>query len=143
MVEDHPYYAVTDDKGALLPDDYREFVFETFNLRPERNYQMYGMQELNSSMPRCQKGGRYQELLRNIATRQQWRGYAMQRRRVPVSSRLRRRAVRGETNHAVRVRGGERPGEWTDGEGGEWGAARWGEPVTSRQEGVARCGSRW
>jgi hypothetical protein len=46
-------------KGAQLPSNYRAFIYETFNLRPERNYQMYGMQEINSSMPRCQKGGRY------------------------------------------------------------------------------------
>lgn len=46
-------------KGAVLPENYREYVYETFNLRPERNYQMYSMQELNSAMPRCQKGGRY------------------------------------------------------------------------------------
>jgi len=46
-------------KGAVLPDDYREFVFETFNLSPEHNYQMYGMQEIQTSMPRCTKGGRY------------------------------------------------------------------------------------
>jgi len=46
-------------KGAQLPPDYREFVFETLNIRPERVYQMYGMQELGSSMPRCQKGARY------------------------------------------------------------------------------------
>ncbi|MDG2004825.1 MAG: hypothetical protein P8J20_15995 [Novosphingobium sp.] len=46
-------------KGAVLPDDYREFVFGTLNLKPERNYQMYGMQEIQTSMPRCTKGGRY------------------------------------------------------------------------------------
>lgn len=46
-------------KRAKLPDDYREYVYETFNLQPRFIYQMYGMQELNSSMPRCQKGGRY------------------------------------------------------------------------------------
>jgi hypothetical protein len=46
-------------KGATLPDNYREVVFDTFNLRPERNYQMYSMQELQSSMPRCREGGRY------------------------------------------------------------------------------------
>lgn len=46
-------------KGAQLPPNYREFVFETFNIRPQRVYQMYGMQEIGSSMPRCQKGGRY------------------------------------------------------------------------------------
>lgn len=46
-------------KRAKLPDDYREFVYETFNIAPERNYQNYSMQELHSGMPRCQKGGRY------------------------------------------------------------------------------------
>jgi hypothetical protein len=46
-------------KRARLPDDYREFVYETFNIQPERNYQNYSMQELHSGMPRCQKGGRY------------------------------------------------------------------------------------
>lgn len=46
-------------KGAQLPSDYREYVYETFNIKPERNYQMYGMQEISSSMPLCQAGGRY------------------------------------------------------------------------------------
>jgi len=46
-------------KRAQLPGDYREFVYETFNIRPERNYQNYSMQELQSGMPRCRKGGRY------------------------------------------------------------------------------------
>jgi hypothetical protein len=46
-------------KRAKLPDDYREFVYETFNIAPNRNYQNYSMQELQSAMPRCQKGGRY------------------------------------------------------------------------------------
>ena len=46
-------------KGAQLPPNYREYVFETFNISPERVYQMYGMQEIGSSMPRCQEGGRY------------------------------------------------------------------------------------
>ena len=46
-------------KRAKLPDDYREFVYETFNIQPERNYQNYSMQELHSGMPRCQKGNRY------------------------------------------------------------------------------------
>lgn len=46
-------------KRAKLPEDYREFVYETFNIRPERNYQNYSMQELHTGMPRCQKGGRY------------------------------------------------------------------------------------
>jgi len=46
-------------KRAKLPDDYREFVYDTFNIQPERNYQNYSMQELQTGMPRCQKGGRY------------------------------------------------------------------------------------
>jgi hypothetical protein len=46
-------------KRAQLPDDYREFVYETFNIQPELNYQNYSMQELHSGMPRCRKGGRY------------------------------------------------------------------------------------
>jgi hypothetical protein len=45
-------------KGAALPQNYREYVFETFNLSPERVFQMYGMQELNTGMPRC-RAGRY------------------------------------------------------------------------------------
>jgi len=46
-------------KRAKLPPDYREFVYETFNLSPRNIYQMYGMQELGTSMPRCQEGQRY------------------------------------------------------------------------------------
>ena len=46
-------------KRAKLPANYREYVYETFNLQPRNIYQMYGMQELNSSMPRCQEGQRY------------------------------------------------------------------------------------
>ena len=46
-------------KRANLPDDYREFVYQTFNIRTERNYQNYSMQELHSGMPRCRTGGRY------------------------------------------------------------------------------------
>ena len=46
-------------KRAQLPDNYREYVYETFNLSPEFIYQMYGMQELQTSMPRCQLGLRY------------------------------------------------------------------------------------
>jgi hypothetical protein len=46
-------------KRAKLPDDYREFVHETFNIHPDRNYQNYSMQELHSGMPRCRGGGRY------------------------------------------------------------------------------------
>lgn len=46
-------------KRAVLPDDYREFVYETFNIAPERNFQNYSMQEFHSGMPRCREGGRY------------------------------------------------------------------------------------
>jgi hypothetical protein len=46
-------------KRALLPDDYQQFVYDTFNIAPERNFQNYSMQELQSAMPKCQKGGRY------------------------------------------------------------------------------------
>ena len=46
-------------KRAKLPDNYREYVYETFNLSPNYIYQMYGMQELGTSMPRCKEGGRY------------------------------------------------------------------------------------
>ncbi len=46
-------------KRAVLPPDYREFVYETFNISPDRNFQNYSMQELHSGMPRCREGGRY------------------------------------------------------------------------------------
>jgi hypothetical protein len=46
-------------KRAVLPDDYKEFVYATFNLQPKCNYQNYSMQEFHSGMPRCQEGGRY------------------------------------------------------------------------------------
>jgi hypothetical protein len=46
-------------KRAQLPPDYQEFVYETFNIPANRKFQNYSMQELNSGMPRCQRGGRY------------------------------------------------------------------------------------
>jgi hypothetical protein len=46
-------------KRAQLPPDYQQFVHETFNIPANRNFQNYSMQELNSGMPKCQKGGRY------------------------------------------------------------------------------------
>jgi hypothetical protein len=46
-------------KKAQLPANYRQFVLETFNLHPPFTYAMYGMQEIQTAMPRCQKGGRY------------------------------------------------------------------------------------
>jgi hypothetical protein len=46
-------------KREQLPPDYREFVCETFNIAPKRNFQIYGMQEIGSVAPRCHEGGRY------------------------------------------------------------------------------------
>lgn len=43
-------------KGAKLPENYKEYIFETFNLSPDYIYQMYGMQETQTSMPRCSHG---------------------------------------------------------------------------------------
>jgi hypothetical protein len=56
--EDNTIYVGGGLKGATLPPNYRNFVFETFNLSPDRVFQMYGMQELNTGMPRC-PAGRY------------------------------------------------------------------------------------
>lgn len=56
---DNACYVAGGLKGVTLPDNYREVVYETFNLRPENNYQMYSMQEIQTAMPRCQKGDRY------------------------------------------------------------------------------------
>ena len=46
-------------KRAQLPPDYQQVVHETFNIPAHRNFQIYSMQELGSTMPRCQKGRRY------------------------------------------------------------------------------------
>lgn len=46
-------------KRAKVPDNYKEYIYDTFNLSPRFTYQMYGMQECQTSMPRCEKGGRY------------------------------------------------------------------------------------
>ena len=43
-------------KGAKLPENYKEYIFETFNLSADYIYQMYGMQETQTSMPRCSHG---------------------------------------------------------------------------------------
>jgi hypothetical protein len=45
-------------KGAQLPPDYREFVFDTFGLSDERVFHLYSMQELSTVFPRC-RAGRY------------------------------------------------------------------------------------
>ena len=46
-------------KRAQLPPDYQEFVHETFHIPANRNFQIYSMQEIGSTMPRCQQGRRY------------------------------------------------------------------------------------
>ncbi len=46
-------------KRAQLPPDYQEFVYETWNIPAERHFQAYGMQEINSTVPRCRQGRRY------------------------------------------------------------------------------------
>ena len=46
-------------KRAQLPPDYQEFVHQTFNIPASRDFQNYSMLELNSGMPKCQKGDRY------------------------------------------------------------------------------------
>jgi hypothetical protein len=46
-------------KRAKVPDNYREFVYETFNISLNRIHQNYSMQELHTGMPRCHKGERY------------------------------------------------------------------------------------
>lgn len=43
-------------KGATLPPDYQEFVHGTFGVAPERDYNLYSMQELNTPFPRCRSG---------------------------------------------------------------------------------------
>ncbi len=45
-------------KGANLPGDYQQMVLGTFNVRPERSFGLYGMQEINTMMPQC-SAGRY------------------------------------------------------------------------------------
>jgi hypothetical protein len=45
-------------KRAQLPTDYREYIFDTLNLSDERVCYAYGMQELNTTAPRC-RAGRY------------------------------------------------------------------------------------
>lgn len=43
-------------KREQLPDNYREVVCDTFNIPPQRNFQLYGMQEAGSIAPRCERG---------------------------------------------------------------------------------------
>lgn len=43
-------------KRAQVPEDYRAFIFDTFNIAEERVAQTYAMQEINSQCPRCSHG---------------------------------------------------------------------------------------
>jgi hypothetical protein len=43
-------------KRAVLPPDYREFICETLNMADERICYAYGMQECNTTAPRCSHG---------------------------------------------------------------------------------------
>jgi hypothetical protein len=45
-------------KRAQVPADYKEFIYETFNLQPQNIVRAYGMQENNTNALRC-KAGRY------------------------------------------------------------------------------------
>jgi hypothetical protein len=40
-------------KGAVLPENYREYILETFNVSEARMYHMYSMREINSTFPLC------------------------------------------------------------------------------------------
>lgn len=40
-------------KGSVLPENYREYILETFNVAEDRMYHMYSMRELNSTFPLC------------------------------------------------------------------------------------------
>jgi hypothetical protein len=46
-------------KKAKLPADYAEFTLETFNIHHPYIHHIYGMQEIQTVMPRCREGGRY------------------------------------------------------------------------------------
>jgi hypothetical protein len=45
-------------KGAVLPENYREYILETFNVSDDGMYHMYSMREINSTFPLC-TAGRY------------------------------------------------------------------------------------
>ena len=38
-------------KGAVLPENYREYVLETFNVSENALYHVYSMRELNTTFP--------------------------------------------------------------------------------------------
>ncbi|OBH54253.1 hypothetical protein A5682_23960 [Mycobacterium mantenii] len=43
-------------KGAALPENYREYVLETFNVSSDRLYHAYSMREINATFPLCHAG---------------------------------------------------------------------------------------
>jgi hypothetical protein len=43
-------------KRVQVPDNYQEIIFDTFNIAPERICHSYGMQECNTTAPRCSHG---------------------------------------------------------------------------------------
>jgi hypothetical protein len=43
-------------KGAQLPADWRDVLMDTYNVPIKRVFQYYGMQEINTTMPRCDAG---------------------------------------------------------------------------------------
>jgi hypothetical protein len=43
-------------KGAVLPENYREYILETFNVTEERMAHIYSMREINSTFPLCEAG---------------------------------------------------------------------------------------
>lgn len=43
-------------KGAALPENYREYVLETFDVTEERLYHAYSMREINATFPLCHHG---------------------------------------------------------------------------------------
>jgi hypothetical protein len=43
-------------KRMAVPDNYQEIIFDTFNITPERICHSYGMQECNTTAPRCTHG---------------------------------------------------------------------------------------
>lgn len=45
-------------KGTALPEGYREFILDTFNVAEGKVYHFYTMQELNTPFPKC-RAGRY------------------------------------------------------------------------------------
>ncbi|ORV38027.1 hypothetical protein AWC00_20245 [Mycobacterium conspicuum] len=43
-------------KGLVLPEDYREYILETFNVPEHRMYHTYSMREINATFPLCHEG---------------------------------------------------------------------------------------